>query len=220
MFDMRLRNVPGSREMVADSPWCVIQPEPNRGQWRSLFNVSGTGDRPPLHLEIGTGKGRFILEQAASHPDILYLGAEKYSSVLCKAVAMQNKAMHPNLRLVRMEAEILTEVFAPGEVDYIYLNFSDPWPKARHADRRLPSGRFLHLYDEILSPSGQIAFKTDNEALFDFALEEVERTGWRIVRMTRDLHHDPAASEGNVMTEYEERFSSQGHPIYQYIIQR
>lgn len=214
---MRLRNVPGAKQAVEESPWCVTMPEEYRGQWRSLFGRDGT---KPLHLEIGTGKGRFITEMAGLHPGVLYLGAEKYSSVLCKAIEKQTAAAHPNLRLVRMEAEILPEVFATGEVDRIYLNFSDPWPKARHADRRLPSARFLRLYEQVLVPDGSVEFKTDNEALFDFALEEVEKAGWRLMACTRDLHRDAVMCEGNVMTEYEERFSSQGHPIYKYMIQR
>jgi tRNA (guanine-N7-)-methyltransferase len=119
-----------------------------------------------------------------------------------------------------MEAEDICEVFGKGEVSKIYLNFSDPWPKDRHAKRRLPSREFLARYNEILKPEGRIEFKTDNVDLFDFALEEVEPAGWKIEKFTRDLHHDAEMFEGNIMTEYEEKFSSKGNPIYKYIIYR
>ena len=119
-----------------------------------------------------------------------------------------------------MEAEDLPQVFAPGEAAGIYLNFSDPWPKDRHAKRRLPSKEFLARYDQILAPEGRIEFKTDNRDLFKFSLEQAEEAGWTVEQLTWDLHHDPAMMEGNVMTEYEERFSAKGNPIHKVILRR
>jgi len=166
------------------------------------------------------GKGRFIMDLARQNPDINYIGIEKYSSVLIRGIQKLEADPLPNLYFIRMEAEEITTVFAEGEVDRIYLNFSDPWPKDRHAKRRLPSREFLRRYDEILIPDGVIEFKTDNHDLFQFALEELEPAGWKILQMTEDLHHNAKMMEGNVMTEYEERFSSKGNPICKYVIAR
>ncbi len=217
---MRLRNIPGSREHIADSQWAIVEPEPLKGHWREVFNQVEKNSQMPLHIEIGMGKGRFITDMARLHPDILYLGIEKYSSVLLRAVQKQEELQLPNLRFVRMDAEVITEVFEKGEVDRIYLNFSDPWPKDRHAHRRLPSAAFLRRYDQILVPDGCVEFKTDNRPLFDFALESVEEAGWTIDVCTFNLHADAALMEGNVMTEYEEKFSALGNPICKYRIHR
>ena len=217
---MRLRNVPGSKEAIDKSDYCVTEPEQYRGRWRSLYGDAADAGSKLLYLEIGTGKGRFIEENARINRDILYLGLEKYSSVLIKGLRRQEEEKLPNLMFVRTDAEIITEIFDVGEIDRIYLNFSDPWPKTRHAGRRLPSERFLRRYDRILSPGGMIEFKTDNEELFDFALEEAERAGYSFVVLTRDLHADEELSKDNIMTEYEERFSSMGHPIFKYTITR
>lgn len=218
---MRLRNVTGSREVIAESRFVVQEPSEYKGKWRETF-----GNDRPLHIEIGMGKGRFMMELAAKNPEINYIGIEKYSTVLLRAVQkmeeiekLENQGL-ANLKLIRMDAEDIVNTFSTGEVDRIYLNFSDPWPKDRHAKRRLPSRQFLERYDKILSKNGRIEFKTDNEGLFDFALGELEPAGWRIEVMTRDLHNDARLCEGNIMTEYEERFSSQGNPIFKYIIYR
>jgi tRNA (guanine-N7-)-methyltransferase len=212
---MRLRNVTGSREVIADSRFVVHEPESMKGKWNEVF-----GNDRPIHIEIGMGKGRFMMDMAAANPDINYVGIEKYSTVLLRAVQKMEENELDNLRFIRMEAEDICEVFGKGEVSKIYLNFSDPWPKDRHAKRRLPSREFLARYNEILKPEGRIEFKTDNVDLFDFALEEVEPAGWKIEKFTRDLHHDAEMFEGNIMTEYEEKFSSKGNPIYKYIIYR
>ncbi|MCR5155083.1 MAG: tRNA (guanosine(46)-N7)-methyltransferase TrmB [Butyrivibrio sp.] len=213
---MRLRNIAGSREVIADSDFTVKDPEKKRGLWhKEVF-----GNNNPIHIEIGMGKGRFLMDLAALHPDINYVGIEKYSSVLLRAIQKQEQLLLPNVKFIRMDAEVLCEVFAPDEVDRIYLNFSDPWPKDRHAKRRLPSREFLKRYDQIMKVDGVVEFKTDNKDLFDFALEEIEPAGWTLDAVTRDLHNDPVMNEGNVMTEYEERFSSLGNPIYKYIISR
>jgi len=204
---MRLRNVPGARETLAESPWCFETPTENKGQWRKIF-----GKDRELMIEIGMGKGQFLTRLASANPNTLYIGIEKYSSVLVRALKKQEELQLPNLRFVRMEAEEIESVFGNGEVDRIYLNFSDPWPKDRHAKRRLTSTDFLNRYETILKPGGWIEFKTDNRTLFDFSLESVREAGWRLLSHTDDLHNS-ALCDGNVMTEYEERFSAQGNPI-------
>ena len=208
---MRLKNVPGAREVIADSEVVVLYPEQQKGNWAALF-----GNDDPVHIEIGMGKGKFLTGMAMAHPDVNYIGIEKYSSVLLRAVQKQEELRLPNLRLIRMDAEDITEVFAPGEVDRIYLNFSDPWPKDRHAKRRLTSGTFLARYQKILTRTGRLEFKTDNRSLFEFSLESVAESGWRLIASTNDLHHSEL-KEGNIMTEYEERFSAMGNPIYKLI---
>ncbi|MBR4669623.1 MAG: tRNA (guanosine(46)-N7)-methyltransferase TrmB [Butyrivibrio sp.] len=213
---MRLRNIAGSREVIAESKFTVKEPEKMKGLWKK--EVFGNDNK--IHIEIGMGKGRFLMDMAALHPDINYVGIEKYSSVLIRAIQKQEQLLLPNVIFIRMDAENICDVFAPSEVDRIYLNFSDPWPKDRHAKRRLPSREFLKRYDKILIPDGVVEFKTDNEDLFNFALEEVEPAGWTLDAVTRDLHNDPVMNENNVMTEYEERFSSMGNPIYKYIVSR
>lgn len=214
---MRLRNITGSREVIAECPYVVqeaVQAE-CPGMWRGIF-----GNNNPVHIEIGMGKGKFIHTMAREHPHINYVGIEKYSSVLLRAVQKMEQEELPNLKFLRMDAEDITKVFGPGEVDKIYLNFSDPWPKDRHAKRRLPSREFLARYDVILKKGGRLEFKTDNRELFDFAVEELEPAGWKAEVITYDLHSDAALMEGNVMTEYEEKFSSMGNPICKYVVCR
>ena len=212
---MRLRNVTGSREVIAESDYVVHEPKEYRGRWKELF-----GNDHPIRIEIGMGKGRFIMDLARLHPEINYVGIEKYSSVLIRGIQKMEQDPLPNLYFIRMEAEEIAEVFAEEEVDRIYLNFSDPWPKDRHAKRRLPSREFLQRYDQILDRKGVIEFKTDNEELFRFALEELEPAGWHLDQVAEDLHHNEDMMQGNVMTEYEEKFSSKGNPIYKYVISR
>ena len=213
---MRLRNIAGSREVIADSAFTIKEPKKKKG----LFKKEVFGNDNPVHVEIGMGKGRFLMDMAQLHPDINYVGIEKYSSVLLRALQKQEQLLLPNIIFIRMDAEDITEVFAPSEVDRIYLNFSDPWPKDRHAKRRLPSRQFLERYDKILAKEGVVEFKTDNKDLFMFALDEIEPAGWTLDAVTYDLHHDEKMMVGNVMTEYEERFSQAGNPIYKYIISR
>lgn len=212
---MRLRNVTGSREVIADSRFVVHEPFAHKGKWSVFF-----GNDNPIHIEIGMGKGRFMMDLAAANPKINYVGIEKYSTVLLRAIQKMKENELPNLLFIRMEAEDICEVFDKGEVAKIYLNFSDPWPKDRHAKRRLPSRQFLDRYHMILDQNGRIEFKTDNKDLFDFALEEIAPAGWKLEAATRDLHHDEKMLAGNIMTEYEEKFSSLGNPIYKYIIYR
>ncbi len=212
---MRLRNVTGSREAIAKSDYVIHNPQECQGKWHEIF-----GNDNPVRIEIGMGKGRFITELARQNPDVNYVGIEKFSSVLIRGVQKQEEDPLLNLYFIRMDAEEITSVFGTDEVDRIYLNFSDPWPKDRHAKRRLPSREFLRRYGEILISEGVVEFKTDNSDLFQFALEELEPAGWKILQMTKDLHNDMQMMQGNVMTEYEERFSSKGNPIYKYIVTR
>ncbi len=212
---MRLRNITGSREVIAACPF-VVQEAIQRqcpGTWGRIF-----GNSYPIHIEIGMGKGRFIHTMAREHPDINYVGIEKYSSVLLRAIQKMEQEKLPNLKFLRMDAEDIGEVFGASEVERIYLNFSDPWPKDRHAKRRLPSREFLKRYERILKPEGRLEFKTDNRQLFDFAVEELEPAGWKAEVLTYDLHGNPALMRGNVMTEYEEKFSAMGNPICKYVI--
>lgn len=212
---MRLRNISGSRDVIAQSPLVIHEPKQHKGSWKEVF-----GNDHPIRIEVGMGKGRFIYQLAKLNPDVNYIGIEKYSSVLLRALQKMESEPLPNLFFTRMDAEEIAEVFGREEIDRIYLNFSDPWPKDRHAKRRLPSGEFLKRYDSFLKKDGILEFKTDNRDLFDFALGELDDAGWEAVQVTFDLHHDQEMSAGNIMTEYEEKFSAQGNPIYKYIIKR
>jgi len=215
---MRLRNIPTARDELAASPYVIGEDDMagHRGKWARAFE-QGQSEHP-IHIEIGMGKGQFLLELARRNPDINYIGIENYSSVLVHPVRKLealSQAGEPlrNILLLRMNAEYLTDIFAPAEADRIYLNFSDPWPKERHAKRRLPGRVFLRRYEQVLAPGAHVEFKTDNRSLFDFALEESREAGWTLDAFTYDLHHDPVMNEGNIMTEYEERFSAKGNPI-------
>lgn len=210
---MRLRNIPGAREAIGVSKYVIPEESECAGKWSELF-----GNGQPLHIEIGTGKGRFIMELAAIHPEINYVGIEKYSSVLFRATQKMEEDPLPNVRFIRMEAEHILRYFEKNEVERVYLNFSDPWPKERHAKRRLVSREFLDRYRVLLRQGGHLEFKTDNRDLFDFGVEQAETARWEILEITYDLHHDAIMNAGNIMTEYEERFSSKGNPICKYII--
>ena len=215
---MRLRNITGSREVIAESPYVVPEDtlESCPGTWHEIF-----GNDHPIHIEIGMGKGRFLHTLAKSNPQINYVGIEKYSSVLLRAIQKMEEDELPNLKFIRMDAEDIDKVFGKGEVDRIYLNFSDPWPKARHARRRLTSPDFFARYDKVLVQDGQVEFKTDNRDLFDFSVESLgESETWGISECTYDLHHDEIMNVGNIMTEYEEKFSSMDHPICKLIAKR
>ena len=210
---MRLRNIPGAKEETKNSIFVVNDPVDWKGRWHEKFPGKG-----PLHIEIGMGKGRFLMDMAGLHPEINYIGIEMYDSVLLRALQRREELLlqgkqFDNLFFIRMDARLLPLVFDRGEVERIYLNFSDPWPKARHESRRLTSREFLARYEEILSPGGLLEFKTDNRTLFDFSLDEAEKAGWTVLEYTWDLHNTPSMLEGNVMTEYEEKFSSMGNSI-------
>ena len=212
---MRLRNITGADVYIEKSEFVVQDYKGQKGNWKEIFSNDN-----PIHIEVGMGKGRFLMDMSVLNPDINYIGIEMYSSVLLRAVQKMEENPLPNLRFIRMDAREIEEVFEKGEVDKIYLNFSDPWPKDRHAKRRLPSRQFLARFNSILKNDGNLEFKTDNRDLFDFAVEEVKPAGWKIDSITYDLHNDEKMNQGNIMTEYEERFSSKGNPIYKYIISR
>lgn len=213
---MRLRNIPGADEVIKSSPLVIQEPKEQKGKWSSIF-----GNDAPIHIEIGMGKGRFVTDMARLHPEINYIGIERYTSVLLRAVQKRDQLEEiPNLYYMCVDAREIPEIFSEEEVSKIYLNFSDPWPKDRHAKRRLPSKEFLERYDKILKKDGNVEFKTDNRGLFDFALEETKIAGWNLDACTFDLHHDEELVKGNVMTEYEEKFSSIGNPIHKMIISR
>ncbi|MDF2942848.1 MAG: tRNA ((7)-)-methyltransferase [Herbinix sp.] len=204
---MRLRNITGSREMVAENDYVVHEPEQYKGKWNMVFD----NDRE-IHVEIGMGKGKFLTQLALQNPNINYIGIEKYSSVLLRALEKRKEIELSNLYFIRYDAEYLNDIFGKDDITRIYLNFSDPWPKDRHARRRLTSREFLKRYDQCLKKDGEVIFKTDNRVLFDFSLEESKLAGWELKEITFDLHHSEYL-EGNVMTEYEEKFVAKGNPI-------
>lgn len=211
---MRLRNVRGSRETIAENEFVVHDPESYKGRWSELF-----GNKNPIYIEIGMGKGKFLIQLAQQNPNINYIGIEKYSSVLIRAIEKREEIDISNLIFIRFDAEYINDIFDVNEVAGIYLNFSDPWPKDRHAKRRLTSKEFLARYDKILKKDGKVIFKTDNRGLFDFSLEQVELAGWKLDNYTFDLHHSEYV-EGNVMTEYEEKFSAMGNHICRLVAYR
>lgn len=206
---MRLRNIPKADEIVSNSVYCIKNPTQYRGEWFRFF-----GNERQIFIEIGMGKGQFLIDLANQHPEINYIGIERHTSVLLRAVQKLEKNPLPNLRFICTDASLLPEIFEKGEVDGIYLNFSDPWPKDRHERRRLTSPEYLARYAHILAEDGKIEFKTDNEELFAYSLEQIESSSiWKLDAFTHDLHHDPEMKNGNIMSEYEKKFSGIGHPI-------
>lgn len=212
---MRLRKVKGAAEAIAQHPLVIHDAPARKGHWKELFQ-----NNHPIHIEIGMGKGRFLTELARQNPEVNYIGIERYDSVLIRALEKREETedLH-NLFYLCEDAKNVTEIFGNGEIDRIYLNFSDPWPKDRHAKRRLTSKEFFARYHEILASDGEVMFKTDNRILFDFSLEQVPEAGWQLKDVTFDLHHSEFA-DGNIMTEYEEKFSSLGNPIFRLVAYR
>ena len=207
---MRLKHIPGCEEEVANSAFVLHDPEEVRKYIKT-----------PLFMEVGMGKGKFIIENAIRYPDICFIGIEMYESVMIKAIRKLEEMGDErpgNVRFIRCDAADIREYFLPGTVDRIYLNFSDPWPKKRHAKRRLVSGRFLLLFRDLLKKDAHIEFKTDNKDLFDFGLEEYKEAGYELLYKTCDLHADEQAMKDNVMTEYEQKFSEKGNRICKFII--
>lgn len=209
---MRLRNIPGADEVINKCKEVIQNPEQYKGNWKEVFD-----NQNPIFIEIGMGKGQFLMKLAEMNPGINYIGIEKYTSVMLRAVQKLDELEISNLRLICMDAGEITNVFGEEEINKIYLNFSDPWPKDRHAKRRLTSKQFLNRYNKILSQNGKIEFKTDNRNLFNFSIEEIKESNWKLEACTFDLHNDEVLNLGNIMTEYEEKFSSQGNPIYKLI---
>ena len=218
---MRLRNIPAAKEIVPASPYTIQAKEGQLLDIEEIFKDSSTSLNPqglkrPLHIEVGMGKGAFLIGMAELHPGINYIGIERYESVMLRALQALDKLENPpeNLRLICMDAEKLPEIFGKESVDRIYLNFSDPWPKTRHEKRRLTSEHFLKIYEKIIKPGSLLEFKTDNRELFDFSLGSIENAPeWTIISKTYDLHRELGPEDENVMTEYEEKFSKLGSRI-------
>ncbi|HFI0463113.1 TPA: tRNA (guanosine(46)-N7)-methyltransferase TrmB [Streptococcus suis] len=205
---MRLRNKPWAQDKLDAHPQYVPQAaETLKGQWQSRFEKE-----QPIHIEVGSGKGRFITQMAKAHPDINYIAIEIQTSVIVSILDLQLLDPVPNLQILHADGRNLDQYFAPGEIDRVYLNFSDPWPKKRHEKRRLTSSAFLSQYQTILNPSGEIHFKTDNQGLFEYSLYAFSQYGVKLKQVWLDLHQSDF--EGNIMTEYEEKFSSRGQRIY------
>ena len=203
---MRLRHIQGAEETIATSPFVIQEPEQHRGHFHELF-----GNDHPIRIEVGMGKGQFLMELATRHPEINFIGIERYSSVLLRAIQKREQLELSNIYFMCVDAKGLSEIFAPEEVERIYLNFSDPWPPNRQRKRRLTHSNFLALYDCVLAKNGQVHFKTDNQHLFEFTLEEMCGYGWLIQNICLDLHN---SEQDNIMTEYEEKFSKEGFRIY------
>lgn len=205
---MRLRNKPWAKDALASHPEMIIQdPAQWKGRWHERF-----GNNNPIHIEIGSGKGQFVSGMARQNPNINYIGIEIQESVLVVALEKALAADVPNLQLLHVNGGQVTDYFEDGEVDQIYLNFSDPWPKKRHAKRRLTHESFLVGYEKVLPPFGELHFKTDNRGLFEYSLASFSQFGLVLKQVWLDLHQ--VEFPGNVMTEYEEKFSAKGHPIY------
>ena len=205
---MRQRGVKHKDEIVKScEAWLAKDPKALRGVWHTVF-----GNDRPIHLEIGSGKGRFITSLAALHPDINYLACEGGENIYIRILQKAAEAELAHLRVIDEYIIRASEYFAEGELSGVYINFCDPWPKDRHAHRRLTHHLNLEEYKKVVRSGGFIAFKTDNDPLFDFSLEEFRIAGLEPVRLTRDLHSSPWAAE-NVMTEYEEKFSGLGKTI-------
>lgn len=210
---MHVRRKPGTIEkLFSYRPLFIEAPLGHKGQWRSLFEHPGN----PLHLEVGAGKGRFVTGMAKKHPEVNFIAFETIEEVLLRALetytAEQEEILPENVRFVWCNADVLEEVFGENEVDRIYLNFSDPWPKKRHFKRRLTAEGYLEKYKKVLAPNGEIHLKTDNADFFAFSVENLERAGFLLKNRCDDLHKSDFAE--NVMTEYEEKFSGLGFPIH------
>lgn len=220
---MRLRNIPRAGKVLEESIYVIKNEAALRGKWKEEVFQNDS----PIHIEIGMGKGQFLLSLARQNPNINYIGIERYSSVLLRAIEKLSASPcipdeeRRNLRFICMDAADIDIVFAPQEIDRIYLNFSDPWPKARHARRRLTSPEYFTRYDHILQSGGQIEFKTDNKSLFDYSANVLNASDtWQISALTWDLHRDSVMNKENIMTEYEEKFSSMNNPICKLIAKR
>ena len=207
---MRLRKVKGASETIAAHLEIVIpNGEELKGNWQSVFEKE-----QPIYIEVGMGKGQFMIGMAKQNPHLNFIGIEKFDSVMVRALEKVLEAGElPNLKLLKIDAEDLTDIFAENEVEGVYLNFSDPWPKPRHAKRRLTHENFLTRYEQITVPNGYLRFKTDNRLLFEYSLVSVTGYGMKLEDVALDLHQREAL-DWNIMTEYEEKFSAKGQPIY------
>lgn len=205
---MRLRNKPGATEELLQHPTIVIQnPKELKGRWHQIF-----GNKHPIHIEVGTGKGKFLVGMSKTYPDINYIGVEKYDSVIITALERIKDEKIANFKLLNEDVIHLTEYFAEGELDRVYINFTDPWPKNRHEKRRLTFESFLSMYERVMKKNGEVHFKTDNQGLFEYSLHSFSKYGMVLNNVSLDLHKSDI--EGNIMTEYEEKFSAKGMRIY------
>lgn len=205
---MRLRKRPGAEEMLKEySQYVIEDPTQWKGKWKEKFKNSH-----PIHVEIGTGKGQFMIEMAKKHPHCNFVGIELQTSVLLALLEKQIEEQLPNLFLIQFNALEINTIFQKEEVERIYLNFSDPWPKNRHEKRRLTHRDFLIQYQAILENTGDVQMKTDNRSLFEYSLCSFSQNNWMIEEVSLDLHIEEP--EENIRTEYEEKFSQKGHPIY------
>ncbi|MBR6690112.1 MAG: tRNA (guanosine(46)-N7)-methyltransferase TrmB [Bacilli bacterium] len=208
---MRLRNVRGASTIIENCSFVIKDYKNYKGNFKSIFNNNN-----PIHIEIGMGKGDFIIGMAKKHPEINFIGIEKFDSVIVRAIEKIEEEI-PNLRLIRMDATEIEEVF-DKEVSTIYLNFSDPWPKNRHSDRRLTSLKFLKRYDNVFKEEKNIIMKTDNRKLFEFSLIEFSNYDYKFEEISLDLYKDDI--KDNVQTEYERRFHELGFPIYKVVVKK
>lgn len=202
---MRLKHVKGAEDIIKEGIYYIDNPKEYKGVWNKVFNNDN-----PIYIEIGMGKGDFIIENACKYPNINFIGIEKFDSVIVRAIQKSNELELDNLKLIRMDALEINEVF-DKEIDRIYLNFSDPWPKARHEKRRLTSKVFLEKYDQIFRGVPNVIMKTDNNPLFEYSLESLVEYGYEITSSTRDLYKEDITD--NIATEYEKKFVSKGISI-------
>ena len=207
---MRLKHIPEAEEIIATQPtYITINGEEWQGKWQERFPKD-----QPLHLEVGSGKGRFIIEMAKRYPEINFIGMELQTSAIFKLLEKQLEEKLPNLQLLNGDAKEITEYFAPGEINKLMLTFSDPWPKTKHAKRRFTHERFLTRFEAILKEAGEFYFKTDNRELFEFSLMSLNQYGMQFDEIILDVHNSDQA-EDNIMTEFEEKFSKRGSRIHQ-----
>lgn len=205
---MRLRNVKNKEEILYHSDHLILDGSKYKGKWNDIF-----GNDHPIYIEIGMGKGKFLVENALLYPEINFIGIERYDSVLARALPKIPDTCK-NIRILRLNAIEIDTIF-DHEIDRIYLNFSDPWPKKRHRNRRLMSKLFLTKYDIVFKDTKEIHMKTDNQHLFEFALEELSQYHYQFDFVSLNLHD--MTKEDNITTEYEEKFISFGKPIYKCI---
>ena len=203
---MRLRRMKNVDDIINNSKYLVKSPKANKGTWNKVFNNNN-----PIYIEIGMGKGKFILENAIKYPNINFIGIEKFDKVICKAIVKSDEYELNNLKLIRLDAKELNEVF-DKEIDLIYLNFSDPWPKDRHEKRRLTNETFLKVYDNIFKNTKKIVMKTDNRGLFEYSVSSLSKYGYIIKNININLHN--SIEEDIITTEYEDKFINKGNPIY------
>ncbi len=204
---MRLRYIPGQYEYLQKDEKSITEPEKRNYKLNKAFN-----NHNPIHVELGCGKGKFLRETALSNPEINYFGFEKSVKVAYRCAKSRFEVDPDNYYIVYSNGDILEEVFEPHSIERIYLNFSDPWPKPSHYKRRMTHKGFLEIYRRVLAPAGELHMKTDNDDLFEYSLQQLEEDNWNLIMVTRDLHNSQY-NEGNIMTEYEERFAEEGKKI-------